>query len=209
MSKIIGLFVSLAVLLAAGSASAQDGRTRIIALPSSGSSSIVNNTTAISGCSATAFAVLYNKSGFVGCDNAATVTAGGLKVTVGSQIQIADSGSTHGLQLVGASGAVNTIGTLGASETLQFRVSAQSQVLLTGGLVAIGPAVTAANTFPALKRSTTTLQVRLADDSGYGGIDAGTYAASGAAGLTQTCTVNQALTLIFTNGILTGGSCTS
>jgi len=37
----------------------------------------------------------------------------------------------------------------------------------------------------------------------------GGFAVNGSAGLTQTCTVNQAHTLIFTLGILTGGTCNS
>lgn len=66
--------------------------------------------------------------------------------------------------------------------------------------------------FPALKRSTTSLLVRLADDSGYGGFDALAYSAGGVAGLSQTKTVRASggaadCTLIFTGGILTGGTC--
>ena len=45
---------------------------------------------------------------------------------------------------------------------------------------------------------------------GIGTINAaGAYYENGAQGLTQTCTVNQAKTLIFTGGILTGGTCNS
>lgn len=47
-------------------------------------------------------------------------------------------------------------------------------------------------------------------DKGAGTVNAaGAYYENGSQGLTQTCTVNQAKTLIFTGGILTGGTCNS
>jgi hypothetical protein len=54
--------------------------------------------------------------------------------------------------------------------------------------------------FPALKRSTTSLQVRLADDSGYGNFDAGAYSVGGVAGASGTGTVTAV------NGIVTAVS---
>ncbi len=54
------------------------------------------------------------------------------------------------------------------------------------------------------------LNVGTDSDPGAGIINATSgYKVNGAAGITQTCTVNQAKTLIFTLGILTGGSCNS
>lgn len=101
-------------------------------------------------------------------------------ILLGAQLTIADVGLAHGLQMNAASGALNIIGTLGAGETLALRVASVANLLLTGTLVAIGPAVTAANTFPALKRVTTTLAVRLADDSADAPISASSGTFSGA-----------------------------
>jgi hypothetical protein len=42
------------------------------------------------------------------------------------------------------------------------------------------------NTFPALKRSGTTIQVRLADDSAFAPIHASSYSVNGTAGFTGT-----------------------
>lgn len=58
------------------------------------------------------------------------------------------------------------------------------------------------SSFPALKRSTTTIQVRLADDSNYAGINAASYAVAGTAGATGgTFTSITSITVV--NGIVT------
>lgn len=67
--------------------------------------------------------------------------------------------------------------------------SSTTPMLLLGG---------ATSSFPALKRSTTILQARLADDSAYATVDALAYQASGAAGVTGTCD-----TPTFTGGVAT------
>jgi len=57
------------------------------------------------------------------------------------------------------------------------------------------------SSFPALKRSTTTLQCRLADDSAYAQFDALGYSVGGAAGASGTVTAASTVTVV--NGIIT------
>src|SRR5574343_364076 len=59
------------------------------------------------------------------------------------------------------------------------------------------------SSFPALKRSSATLQVRLADDSAYAQIDALGYSVGGSAGASGTFTTADAKTVTVTNGIIT------
>jgi hypothetical protein len=59
------------------------------------------------------------------------------------------------------------------------------------------------SSFPALKRSGTTVQIRLADDSAYGNIDASRYFSEGTQGVSGTFTSNDGKTITATNGIIT------
>lgn len=59
------------------------------------------------------------------------------------------------------------------------------------------------SSFPALKRSTTNIQVRLADDSGYAPIDAASYKVAGVAGASGTFTTVDLKTVTVVNGIIT------
>lgn len=105
---------------------------------------------------------------------------GNVGVAVGGQITIADSGVTHGLQLLGQSGADNIIGSLGASEPLVLRTNSAVRMRITDTLAVFGAAAAATSSFPGLKRSGTILQVRLGDDSAYGGLEAANIGAGGA-----------------------------
>jgi hypothetical protein len=57
--------------------------------------------------------------------------------------------------------------------------------------------------FPAFKKSGTLIQVRLADDSGYGNFDAGAYRVGGVAGVSGSFLSNDGKTVTVTNGIIT------
>lgn len=57
--------------------------------------------------------------------------------------------------------------------------------------------------FPALKKSGTLLQARLANDSGYCNFDAGAYRVGGVAGVSGSFTSNDGKTITVTNGIIT------
>lgn len=68
------------------------------------------------------------------------------------------------------------------------------------GLLQFGGTTSA---FPSLKRSGAGLQVRLSDDTGYTGIDAGSYSVGGVAGASGSFTTNDGKTVTVTNGIIT------
>lgn len=118
------------------------------------------------------------------------IYAGTLNVTIGSQIHIADAGLTHGLQLIGQSGADNIVGSIGASEDLVLRTNSVARIRITDTLAVFGAAAAATSAFPALKRSGTTIQVRLADDSDWAPLGTGKITANDAtsASLTANCT---------------------
>jgi hypothetical protein len=99
-------------------------------------------------------------------------------------------------------GTVLGSGTTAQSFTSRWRVKATTGDLdaATGAeLIRWG----ATSSFPALKRSSAELQVRLADDSAYAQVDALGYSAGGAAGASGTFTTADAKTVTVTNGIIT------
>ena len=86
--------------------------------------------------------------------------------------------------------------TSGANGNIELRNNAGSDF----GLLKFGGTT---SSFPSLKRSTTNLQVRLADDSGYAPIDAASYKVNGNAGFTGTGIFT---TLTIEGGIITAAS---
>ena len=84
----------------------------------------------------------------------------------------------------GANNLGMAIGTNG-NVPLFLATNNSTRLTVTGdGLLAFGTGITSA--FPALKRSSTDIQVRLADDTGYANIDAALYKAGGTSGFTGT-----------------------
>lgn len=74
----------------------------------------------------------------------------------------------------------------------------------SAGSLAIGAGTGAGNNINLLTAGSTRLGI---SDAGIAFV--GTLTENGSPGITQTCTVNQAKTLVFANGILVGGSCNS
>lgn len=62
------------------------------------------------------------------------------------------------------------------------------------------------SSFPALKRSTTDLQARLADDSGFTSFQGQYKSTDGTAGATTTCTIAGLISITVKNGLVTGCS---
>ncbi len=121
---------------------------------------------------------------------ATPASAGGLRLSNTHGIfsrNFAGSGNQH-MMTVSASDNV-VVGPSGLNDlafwsnsTVRWRVVSTGQFRSENGSETIQWGATSA--FPMLKRSSTALQLRLADDSGYGGFDAGTYAVGGVAGAT-------------------------
>jgi hypothetical protein len=143
-------------------------------------------------------------------DSASPGTSNILDVQLGgtSQFRVANNGIVATTQLT-ASGGVAIAATQDLSWTSRSRITAPAsgQLLLqnSGGtdfsLLQFGGTT---SSFPALKRSTTTLQARLADDSGYASLDAGNYLLSGtnintAGTLSNVAYLNQANTFSLNN----------
>lgn len=102
----------------------------------------------------------------------------------------------------------------GAGTRSRISAPADNQLLFRGSGADFGRLMFGGSTsgFPALKRSSATLQVRLADDSDYAALVASGYSAGASAGQSVTTTVRDAAgtgtcTLIFTGGLKTGGTC--
>ena len=100
----------------------------------------------------------------------------------------------------------DTIAGLAATQTLTNKTLSSSTDVLGGVTMTLGSDVTG----DIYYRNSGGILTRLGIGSSgqYLGVSGG-LPAWGPTGITQTCTVNQAKTLIFTNGILTGGTCNS
>lgn len=89
-----------------------------------------------------------------------------------------DGYTTSGIGIAGTTSiAVDStngfnLATLSASGLGLWTNTTRRMTITSGGLVAIGNGIT--SSYPALKRSTTALQIRLADDSGYAPLEAAT-----------------------------------
>jgi hypothetical protein len=73
-------------------------------------------------------------------------------------------------------------------------------ITMTGARIRLSGTTSA---FPALKRNGINVEIRLADDSGYGNIDAGRYFTNGVQGSSGSFTTSDLKTVTVTNGIIT------
>jgi hypothetical protein len=122
--------------------------------------------------------------------------ANGLSVAQGGTIRVADAAATGGIMMLGqAAGSDQVFGTIGASSNLVIRTNSVIRVRLTDTLMIFGPIAAATSAFPALKRSTTTLQVRLGDDSADTAIEASNFITGGPVPTGNTGTCNTGITV--------------
>jgi hypothetical protein len=88
-----------------------------------------------------------------------------------------------------------------SSLNTDFTLTSGSGIItLTGARIRLSGTTSA---FPALKRNGTTIEIRTADDSAYGNIDAGRYFSNGIQGQSGTFLTADAKTVTVTNGIIT------
>jgi len=73
-------------------------------------------------------------------------------------------------------------------------------ITLTGGRIRLSGTTSA---FPSIKRNGINVEIRLADDSGYGNIDAGRYFTNGVQGASGSFLSADAKTITITNGLIT------
>jgi hypothetical protein len=78
--------------------------------------------------------------------------------------------------------------------------SGTGNITLTGSRIRLSGTTSA---FPAIKRNGINVEIRLADDSGYGNIDAGRYFTNGVQGQSGSFLTADAKTVTVTNGIIT------
>ena len=101
---------------------------------------------------------------------------------------------------IGSSDRLLTINGLDFTNNDLVITSGTGIITMTAGRIRLSGTTSA---FPSLKRSGTTIQVRLADDSAYGNIDASRYFTEGTQGQSGTFTSNDGKTITITNGIVT------
>lgn len=100
---------------------------------------------------------------------------------VGGQFRISNSGGTNGLQLIGNTGATNTIGTLGANEPLQFRTASATRAIISDTTATFNGPFVSSGTAPTSTTGTCVIVAgtRLGGSSaGSFNIPAGTCAAA-------------------------------
>jgi hypothetical protein len=73
-------------------------------------------------------------------------------------------------------------------------------ITMTGGRIRLSGTTSA---FPAIKRNGINVEIRLADDSGYGNIDAGRFFTNGVQGSSGSFLTSDSKTITVTNGIIT------
>ena len=138
-----------------------------------------------------------------------TTTSGRLQISDGTagggDVALIFSGTTQNT-LTLPSTANDTVAVLAATQTFLNKTLASTTDVLGGVTMTLSSDATG----DIYYRNSSGVLTRLGIGSAgqYLGVSGG-LPAWGATGLTQTCTVNQAKTLIFTLGILTGGSCNS
>jgi hypothetical protein len=116
--------------------------------------------------------------------------------TGGSTSRVLSSGGYN----VGSSDRLLTINGLDFTNNDMAINSGTGLITMTAGRIRLSGTT---SSFPALKRSGTTVQIRLADDSAYGNIDASRYFSEGTQGVSGTFTSNDGKTITATNGIIT------
>jgi hypothetical protein len=138
-----------------------------------------------------------------------TTTSGRLQISDGTvgggDVGLVFSGTTQNTLTLPSTGN-DTVAAIAAAQTLTNKTLASSTDVLGGVTITLGSDATGDLHYRNSGGIWTRLGIGLAGQ--YLGVSGG-LPAWGATGITQTCTVNQAKTLIFTLGLLTGGTCNS
>jgi len=164
--------------------------------------------TSLTGTTSLPFRIQRNGTTTLSIFQSNSLASVGINITPSTDYPLYVSGGTTGRVLATSGYNVGGFNIVFNTTGLDFSATNTDMALTsgTGNLTFTGSRIRLSGTtssFPAIKRNGINVEIRLADDSGYGNIDAGRYFTNGVQGATGSFTTTDSRTVTVTNGLIT------